>query len=307
MTVPIHLLSQRPNVSESELLSLFGGAVIATDCYVVGAESWDSVIGGYERGRILNVDHHAPTERMQREISSANLAIERVRTLGLPAQDTQIVLTHTDCDSVLSAGILSGRLPADDRYGDAALAADHSGEPLPIAELLQALDDERNLELSFSALAMLEKGLELPHSVQQALAQRAREREIAGELVSSGAVQMHGPVAVLRTVESLDGSFFAPLLPHAQIILLARPHESDPAKLEVKLRRGWAAPASLTLQGLGVQQFDSAYGGRWNAGSNRRGGGSPRSLADYASELEKRVRSHCERDGVEAYGTPRKP
>ena len=294
MPLPIHLLSQRPDVSESDLVSLYDGPVIASDCYVVGAESWDDVIGGYERGRILNVDHHAPTQRMQREISSANLATERVRALGQPAGDTQIVLTHTDCDSVLSAGILSGRLPADDRYGDAAVAADHTGEPLPIAELLQALDRQRDLELSFSALAMLESRRALPPLVQQALARRVRDREIARELVESGAVEMHGPVAVLRTAVSLDGSFLAPLLPDAQVILLARPHELYPERMEVKLRRGHAAPESLTLQGLGVGQFDPAYGGRWNAGSNRRGGGSPLSLAEYSLELEKRVRAHTD-------------
>ena len=68
MSLPIRLLSQRPEVFAPELLSLYDGPVITADCYVVGAESWNEVTGGYEHGRILNVDHHAPTQRMQREI-----------------------------------------------------------------------------------------------------------------------------------------------------------------------------------------------------------------------------------------------
>jgi hypothetical protein len=126
---------------------------------VSGAERWDSVPGGYADGRIVNVDHHAPTSRMAQPISSTNLALERVRAVGLPSGDTRLVITHTDCDSVLTAGILSGRLDAEDRYGDAAIAADHTGEPNEIADLLQALDGRRDVELSLASLAAHEAGL----------------------------------------------------------------------------------------------------------------------------------------------------
>ncbi|MBA2355090.1 MAG: hypothetical protein H0V80_10530 [Acidobacteria bacterium] len=44
-----------------------------------------------------------------------------------------------------------------EEYGAAAIAADHTGDEIPIADLLQALDDERNLDVSYSSLARLQK------------------------------------------------------------------------------------------------------------------------------------------------------
>lgn len=143
MPLPIQLLSERPNVAPPDLFDLHDGPIIACDCYVIGAEHWQPVVGGYADGRIINVDHHAPTVAMARKVSSANLALERVRAPGRTSADTMLFVTHTDCDSVLSAGILSGTLAAEDRDGDAALAAAHTGDPNPIAELLQALDIPR--------------------------------------------------------------------------------------------------------------------------------------------------------------------
>lgn len=59
MPASILLLDQRPNVTVDELHALHDGAIIASDCYVVGAEDWEAVPGGLARGRIVNVDHHA--------------------------------------------------------------------------------------------------------------------------------------------------------------------------------------------------------------------------------------------------------
>lgn len=54
------------------------GDIVACDFYVEGIEKGEEVTGGYRLGRILNVDHHAPTPRMRRRISSTNLALERL-------------------------------------------------------------------------------------------------------------------------------------------------------------------------------------------------------------------------------------
>jgi hypothetical protein len=287
--IPIHLLSQRPNVSPDDLLALHDGLVIACDCYVAGAETWDEVPGGFASGRLVNVDHHAPVDRMARVVSSANLALERVRTLGPTPSDALIVITHTDCDSVLSAGIMAGRLPAEDRYGAAAIAADHTGEVNAIADLLQALDRRRDLEESFAMLARLEGGEPLPDDVILAIDRRTAEREFAAACVREGRVEMHGSVAAIVVAESVDGEFFAPLLPEAVVIAQFRPHDDDPSRLEVKLRLGRAAPAGCTLHALGISEFDPAYGGRWNAGSNRRAGGAAVSAVEYLRWLRTRV------------------
>ena len=281
----IHLLSERENVTAAELLELSSGQVIACDCYVQGAESWQPVIGGYDEGRIVNVDHHADTQEMAREVSSANLALERVRALGLPPANARIVITHTDCDSILTAGIMSGRLAADDRYGDAAIAADHTGAENAIADLLQALDKSRDVELSFEALARLEAGLPQSSFVEEKLAERRGKRAAATALVRGGGVAMQGNIAVGLLANAIDGEFFAPLLPDAVVIVLASPHRDNTSRLEVKVRRGTAAPARLSLHALAIRDFDPAYGGRWNAGSDNRGGGTSLALDDYVARL----------------------
>jgi hypothetical protein len=282
---PIHLLSERPNVAADDLLALHAGPVIACDCYVVGAEEWAVVPGGFARGRLVNVDHHAPVAQMARAVSSANLALERVRVLGAAPHDAMIVITHTDCDSVLSAAIMAGRLPPDDRYGAAALAADHTGDVNLIADLLQAVDRRRDFEGSLALLARHESGAD----VVAALERRMAERALAAQCVREGRVAMTGALAVVRVHESVDGEFFAPLLPDAMVIAQFKPHDADPARFEVKLRLGRAAPAGVTLHALGVSAFDPAYGGRWNAGSNRRGGGTAWSVDEYVERLAARV------------------
>lgn len=66
-----------------------------------------------------------------------------------------VVIDHSDCDSILCAWLVSGRLEPDDRFGAAAIAADHTGAADPIADLLQAIEYRRDLELSFRSLNTL--------------------------------------------------------------------------------------------------------------------------------------------------------
>ena len=84
---------------------------------------------------------------MARPVSSANLALDwRAASANTPtesrkaAEQAVVVINHTDCDSILSSGIVSGLLDALPAYGRAALAADHTGEENAIADTLQALE-----------------------------------------------------------------------------------------------------------------------------------------------------------------------
>ena len=283
--LPIHLSKDSKNLKTDELFTLSTGPIIACDFYVEGAETWQPVVGGYESGRIVNIDHHADTQEMSCVVSSANLALARVRTLGQPPADAMVVITHTDCDSILSAGIMSGRLAAEDRYGDAAIAADHTGDENAIADLLQALDKARDIGLSFDALARLEAGLPQSEMVEERLAERRRKRMAAAENVRSGKVAMQANLAVGELEDAIDGEFFAPLLPDAVIIMLASPLSQNAQRLEVKLRLGRAAPAGLSIHALSIRAFDPAYGGRWNAGSNKREGGTSLAREEYVARL----------------------
>ena len=69
---------------------------------------------------------------------------------------------------------------------------------------------------------------------------------------------------------------------------MAAPHQPKPWVM--KLRLGPAAPPGMTLQRLGIQEFDGAYGGRWNAGSNKRGDGTDMSPEAYARVVTERLR-----------------
>lgn len=287
----IALLPAMPSIAAGLLESRWSGEIIACDCYVAGAEDGREAPGGYTLGRIVNVDHHAPTARMARPISSANLALERLASVGPPGSDAQIVVTHTDCDSILSAGLMSGWLAPDPEYGAAAVAADHTGAEHPIADLLQALDPLRDVELSLAGLAALCSGSALPPAAAGPLAERHRKRAVAAAAVADGTVRVIRGLAVGRFDHALDGEFFPALLPDASLIVLASPLASTPDRLEVKLRLGAAARAGLTLHALRVRDLDPAFGGRWNAGSNKRGGGTALSLDAYASFLADRLAS----------------
>jgi hypothetical protein len=262
--------------------------ITACDFYVKGIENGREAPGGYELGRILNVDHHAPTERMARPVSSTNLALTHLDGGGSGDVAGEVVINHTDCDSVLSAALMCGLIEPDARYGTAAIAADHTGEENPIADLLQALDPLRSFETSLGQLAMLEQGRPLSETALQMLSRRASHRRRAAELVASGAFRRRGCLAYASVPGRMDSTFLPPLLPDACVILLFLPMGVN-GRQEAKVRLGLAAPAGLTLHRLRIEEFDPSFGGRWNAGSNRRAGGTILPIDAYIAGLEERL------------------
>jgi hypothetical protein len=170
-------------------------------------------------------------------------------------------------------------LPPDEVFGEAVIAADHTGAPNAIADLLQALDPLRDFEYSLSCL----RGQSLDGRAAELLAKRHAERARAKELVESGAFHKVGQVAIAKlTAEKVAGEFLPSLLPEAAVIVSASPMENG--RWETKVRLGAAARAGVTLYSLGVRAFEPNFRGRWNAGSTKRAGGStvdPLSLAEY--------------------------
>ena len=264
------------------------GFIFACDFHVPGIQKkGEEVIGGYKWGRIVNVDHHAPTRRMERLVSSANLAMSRVKALGRPDEAANIVINHTDCDSVLTAAILVGDLEPDARFGEAAIAADHTGAENSIADLLQALQHKRDYGLSLRNLKLLLAGLPLEQTSLDALAERRKKRWAAFESLDD--FKMEGAVAYREFKEDVDGELIAPLIPDAVVILLAVPGKKGPNPCDIKIRLGKAAPSGFSLHTLRLRQYDPGYGGRWNAGSDRRAGGTGIPVHKYAKEVSRRV------------------
>jgi hypothetical protein len=263
------------------------------DCYVAGVETWDAKPWGWQTeldGRtLLNIDHHAEDPRFYRPVSSGNLATDYVNQCGCLDSKTTVLINHTDCDSVISASILRGLLPPDWLFGNAVIAADHTGQPNPIADLLQALDPLRNFDFSFSNLRLLLDGQPLDSAAVERLDKRLADRGRALELVARGRFRTIGKVAVasLNAEEKLPGEFLSQALPDAWVIVVGSPMKDG--QWENKVRLGPAAPVGTTLFGIGIGKLETQFGGRWNAGSTSRHGGSQRDPETLANAIAKRL------------------
>jgi len=286
---PITLLGEFSEITAEELEARFpdGRPIIACDFGVIGAESGEEIPGGYRHGRILSIDHHIPNERMARRISSTTLAIEQARSLeGFP-KDSNVVIHHTDCDSILSSLIARGFLPPEDRFNDAAIAADHTGEENEISDLLGSLMQRRDLEFSLRNLEALLRGTPLAPGAVKALEQRKREREEAADLVSSEALHSTGSVYYVWTKSRPDVALFPALLPDAAVVIVGSPMNKDSGKSVIKIRLGMKAPDGFMLNTLDLPDF----GGRWNAGNTKRHGGTAIPIEEYADLVRGKLES----------------
>lgn len=294
------MLPLRAAVSRAEIEGVCPGSgpVYACDFYITGAELETSVPGGYAMGRIINIDHHAPVRRMCRPVTSTMLAMDYLLALGSSPREARapVILNHTDCDSILSGALMLGHLEPDDSLASASIAADHTGEENRVADLLQALDEAREGDRtpeqyreSLDSLLLVLQGHRLPAASQRALDGRLARREAAAKLVSRGSVHLDGPLAWAVVEDEIDAAFFPPLLPRAALIMIAQRRDDAADRWNVKLRLGRAAPPGFTLHSLGIRHWNPAFGGRWNAGSNKRGGGTSIAPRDYANRLLARL------------------
>ena len=290
MTLPIRTIPHEKVFTPGMLKQHHSGPIIACDFYVDGAENGTEAPGGYEIDGILNVDHHAETPRMMRYVSSTNLAIEQIQRSGPPDRNTMILVSHTDCDSVLSAAIISGELAPDPQFGDAAIAADHTGAPNGIADVLQALDERRDLYFSLRNLRKFLNGDQLDRIAQPHYARRLKKRELAAEAIEQRVVTVERQLAFGILEQKIDGEFFPAKIPEASVILLMN-RRPDSNRWDAKMRLGLNAPPGASLHQLHLERFDPAFGGRWNAGSNRRNGGTTIEPGSYARLVAEAMQS----------------
>jgi hypothetical protein len=290
MPQPILIPLRKVVQLEEVLAATDAKRILVADCYVAAAEQWTPRPWGWETIRdgrtVINIDHHAAAERFYRNVSSGNLAIEYAAHNKFdPA--AAVVINHTDCDSVISSAILCGLLESAPRYGEAVIAADHTGEPNPLADLLQALDATRDYGTSLRNLRLLESGQPIEPHAEAELKDRFRERALAAQLVNDGAFERFGKIAVatLPGENRVSGEFLPALLPGAWIIVSGSPMKNG--LWETKIRLGLAAPAGYSLFSMGVNRAEPLFGGRWNAGSTKRAGGSPVPPREVALRLFK--------------------
>ena len=268
-----------------QLRSLFAGSnpIVTTDFEVSGEEGVpletpDGHMVGYRYNRdqgkteVLSIDHHGPDMRMQRRISSTNLALEFVKAYQTRLD---VVVTHTDYDSVVAAALLTGRLSRQlgDLLGPAAIAADHTGQQNVLADTLQAIQAMRNVEFSLTCLnTLLQQGeAALPQQAREALEARRTQRVQLQSLIQAGLFQQRGTgvyAAYLNT--RIDGELLPSLLPDAVVIITVSPPQKSGDGALVKVRLGMAAPEGMSLLAFHLPPS----GGRWNALSTGRQGGT---------------------------------
>ncbi len=274
-------------VFESEIRALKGcesGSVVVCDFKIEEIETGQPIRGSiaYQRNDLLNIDHHANLESMFRPVSSANLAIEYVKLNGPIDRGVPIVVNHYDCDSVLSALIMRGLIPPFEVFGDAVIAADHTGEDNPIADLLQSFKDQKDLEFSARNLALYLQGQAIEPRAQELLDIRLATRASLAQLP----IERIGKMVLVKTDGRVDAELFPGLYPDAQVVMSY--HLRTDEKWEVRLRLGKAAPLGLNLQKLNIKGLiDPGFGGRWNAGSNERGGGTALDPKFYCQEVDR--------------------
>lgn len=286
---PIHLIPATNTPTVEGLESRFPHArrIFAVDFYVSGAEKGEllSCHSGYQVGkRIVNIDHHAPDAKWERHVSSGVLACQWVRQRGAlkPESGDVVVINHTDCDSVLSAMILTGVVPPHERFEQAVVDADHKGAPNELADILQACSTTRDLPLLVGALSGFLKGEPHSQKVMEHLEGLHDKRIAVGEIARRGAHPERNGVVLIECDRYLDSDLFLSHFPSAKLLIIGCPSEKIPSMMITRLRLGAGVENGLSLHRLGIAEFDPYFGGRFNAGSNKRGleaaaesGGSP--------------------------------
>jgi hypothetical protein len=295
---PIDVIDQKLILTPASVKGLAPGKrILVCDAYVATIEDGERHSTAFVREGITSIDHHSPIAEYSRQISSTNLALEYVKELGPIVDDTYAIINHTDCDAVLSSLIMRGILLPEDRFGIAAVAADHTGEANEIADVLQSLDVKRDLGFSARNLQLLLEGKRIEPEAralyQDRLANRDRARRITENQLEASEL---GNVYYAFLDRKIDSGLLPSLKPDAKIIVIFNPLvdretlEIIPGKCEAKTRLGMAARIGTDLRD--IMGFDPEWGGRWNAGSNqRRGVGTEMSIGSYVQEIEKALAS----------------
>ncbi len=291
----ITVLPKISNVTVEHIRERFPtGPVVVCDFYIVGIEKGLEHPWGYRLNGIDNIDHHAPRPIMTQAISSGNQSCMYVETEGLPSASTPVVINHTDCDSTVSSLTARGHIPPHPVFQRAVLCADHTLEREPIADLLQALEPAQDLVLCARSLAALLQGKELPSEALPYIERSDAERRLAAACFERGSYEERAGAVLLLSDSPIESSFVVPLFPEAAVVINAFPSrlqvEGAP-RWDVKIRLGQHVPAGVTLDTLGVKQFDSNFGGRWNAGSTSRAGGTTRAPQEFLNFIAEKLAS----------------
>ncbi len=257
------------------------------------------VSSGYTH--ITVIDHHVADPYFER-LSTGNLVLEffKYHPDG-PPSEARILITHGDCDSVLSAGMLLKAIPPLPEFGEAVMSADHTFEANLIADLLQSIEgfppigggtmaliDEGDcskltpsIELSFKSLGQLLQGKKLDDCVSHAFEGRLSARSAWESRLHNGEIRWYPNGTVVSVIpgkltQDPYPEFLKILIPDVSLILVFHQVPEKDNFLQVRALTGNSIPGHLSLgdESIITQELVPKFGGRKDAGSNRRGGQS---------------------------------
>ena len=145
------------------------------------------------------------------------------------------------------------------------------------------------MDVSARNLELLLAGKELEPEALELLKKRKADREKVKKMIEDGrfTVNEYG-VAYVTIDKKVDAGLVPAFLPEAKVIVIGSKMPDGPEKKgewEIKVRLGMAAPPGTSLNNLGLPDF----GGRWNAGSTKRNGGTNIGAEEYAKILGEKL------------------
>ncbi|MBW6462050.1 MAG: hypothetical protein K0B07_03315 [DPANN group archaeon] len=265
------LIDEKSVYTYSELKEMFPDSKLCIcDFYLQGTEKGEFSKEGITYEDVLNIDHHAPIKQMYKNISSTTIAIDYVKKYGVISSDYMIIINHTDCDAVLSSMIMTGVLEPREIYNFAAISADHTGAENEIADILQALQETRDLPFIMENLYYNLNDEPIDTKAEILLEDRKESREEVQRLVDDGAFSEQNGIYYITLDEKIESELVPEYLPDAKLIVMASPMSAgSKRKWEIKVRLGKMA-GDIILRDLNIPNF----GCRWNAGSTDRNGGT---------------------------------
>jgi hypothetical protein len=278
----IYLIEKKSCNTASELKENFSGKkVCICDFYIEDSENGEIDESGVTNYcDLLIVDHHAPVSYMRKHISSAVIASKYVSANSPLSDEYVIVVNHTDTDSLLSALLMSGGIEPNSEYEQAAIAADHTGEENIISDLLQSLEEGRELKASIEELLSPTEDLEITK-------ERHLLRSELKELVNNCTVQ--DGIAYINMNKKIDAGLLPALFPpDVKAIMVASPMpDGSKGKWRIRVRLGNSSE-EIELNKLNLPDT----GGRWNAISTSRHGGTNIEPEDYLKMLSDKLNQH---------------
>lgn len=298
----VSLLEERQFYSVQELESMFPNKKIfacdfaikeINDLAEVNDPSLEEIAGGYCYGNVINIDHHAPNLEMARNITSTQLASEYIRQNEKIQDDSVVLINHLDTDSTLSSAIMSGFIKPEKMFSEAALSSDHYGNENELFDLLDSIQSLRDLGFSYECLYDFINKKALPDKAEEKLKERKELRKKVKELVQAGMFEKIDMVYFALSDQKIPLELFLPYYQQAAVLMLAIPIKNKPNFYEIKIRLGPNAPKGLILNQIKFSENDDfGFRGRWNAGSNKRIGGTNKSPRECLDILNKYLKNY---------------